>query len=390
VREILPKVELSGIIKIRDKLLQMENPMRLESGEPDFDTPQHIKDAISKALRDNHTHYAPSSGIAPLKKAIYRKLCQRNNMGWITGPERVSVTNGGMHALHAAFNTILDPGDEVIFPCPGWTSTAWIIRLAGGEVVRVHMYPELGYNWKVAELENAITPKTRAVLINTPQNPTGGMMSADELKTLLTLAEKYNLYVVADEAYEDIVYEGRHVSVGELAADFPERVRNKIISCFTFSKSYAMTGLRLGYMVCNDPIFVDCAKKLMHYTLNQVATPIQYGGIAALEGTQDCVRDMVKVYRQRRDLLYAGLKDVALLSCASLPHGAFYLYCRISELWKASALDLAIHLADSYGLGSAPGEVFWDSDKALRLSYACSEDNLQRAIQCLKQVEVTV
>jgi aspartate aminotransferase len=388
VREILPDVELSGIIRIRDKLLQMEAPLRLESGEPDFDTPQHIKDAISRALRDNQTHYAASSGITPLKEAIYRKLCERNHMSWVSGPARASVTNGGMHALHAAFNTILDAGDEVLFPCPGWTSTAWIIRLAGGTVVRVGMYPESGYNWKPEEVEAAITPKTKAVLINSPQNPTGGMMDVQAMHRLLELAEKYGLYVISDEAYEDIVYEGRHVSIGEAASDFSEEVQKRIVSCFTFSKSYAMTGLRLGYMVCNDELFVESAKKLMHYTINQVATPIQYGGIAALEGSQDCVKKMVSMYRQRRDLLYAGLTDIDLLRCDMLPNGAFYLYCRISEQWRGSAWDLAQHLAETYGLGSAPGEVFWDGGKALRLSYACSEDSLKKAIDCLRQVEI--
>ncbi|RME23645.1 MAG: aminotransferase class I/II-fold pyridoxal phosphate-dependent enzyme, partial [Candidatus Zixiibacteriota bacterium] len=209
----LEQVVFSGIVAIRDRLLRMPNPLRLESGEPSFDTPPHIKEAMTRALQDNHTHYAPSTGILPLREAIFKKVSEKNGIGYLTGPEQVVVTNGGMHALYTSLRTILNPGDEVIIPCPVWTATSWMIKLAGGQIRPVRLKPELNYRWDIEELSAAVTPACKAILLNTPHNPTGGVLTAGDLEGILDIAEKHGLYVIADEAYEDIIYDKTHVSI---------------------------------------------------------------------------------------------------------------------------------------------------------------------------------
>ena len=381
----LRDIIFSGIVSVRDKLLQLENPLRLESGEPSFETPQHIKEAMAKALVDNQTHYAASTGIKPLKEAILKKISERNKINNVTNLDQIVVANGGMHALYTTFRTILNRGDDVIIPQPNWTATGWMIELSGANLVKVKLKPELAYRWDMDELEAAITPKTTAILINSPHNPTGGVMTKEDLRALLSLAEKYNLYVVSDEAYEDIIYDQKHVSLGEVASEFPKKVQDKVITAFTFSKSYAMTGWRLGYTVCTSQEFADNIKKMVLYTINGVSTPTQYGGIAALEGPQDCVTDMVKAYKERRDLLFEGVNNSEFLSCATPPGGAFYLYAKIKDNWDKSAWDMVNFLIDNYSLGSVPGDIFYDDEPSIRFSYACETSMIQRAIENLKE-----
>ncbi len=376
----LDDVVFSGIVAVRDRLLQLPDPLRLESGEPSFDTPPHIKDAMNRAMVDNQTHYAPSTGIKPLKEAILRKVSEKNGIGYLDGIDKVTVTNGGMHALFCTMQTILNPGDEVILPQPNWTATAWIIRLTGAKLSFVKLRPELAYRWDIKELEEKITPRTKAVLINSPHNPTGGVMTRQDLTDLLEVAARHGLYVISDEAYEDIIYDQQHVSIASLAGDLDSGVRDRIISCFTFSKSYAMTGWRLGYTVCSSKWFADNVKKLILYTINGVSTPTQHGGIAALEGPQDCIAEMRDAYRGRRDLLFDGVNRTSLLHCDTPPGGAFYLYARVSDEWSGTAWDLTNHLIDKYSLGSVPGDIFYDDEKSIRFSYACATDMIKRAI----------
>ncbi|MDF1545533.1 MAG: pyridoxal phosphate-dependent aminotransferase [bacterium] len=376
----LRDVIFSGIVSVRDRLLQLDDPLRLESGEPSFDTPPHIKEAMVKAIHDNHTHYAPSTGIKPLKEACLKKVAGKNGIDYLDGLDKVTVTNGGMHALYCSFRTILNPGDEVIIPQPNWTATAWMVELSGGSLIKVPLKAELQYRWDLNELKAAVTKKTRAILVNSPHNPTGGVMTRSDYFELLKIAEKHDLYIVSDEAYEDIIYETEHISAGAVARDFPAKVRDKVISCFTFSKSYAMTGWRLGYVCCNHQPFADNLKKMILYTINGVSTPTQYGGLAALEGDQSCITEMRDVYRQRRDILFDGIQKTDLLECKTPPGGAFYLYASITDQWKDSAWDLVNHLIDNYSMGSVPGDIFYDDRKSIRFSYACETDMIRRAI----------
>lgn len=380
----LNDVVFSGIVSVRDRLLQLDNPLRLESGEPSFDTPHHIKEAMVKAMHDNQTHYAASTGIKPLKEAILRKISDKNGINYLDGLDKVVVTSGGMHALYCTMQTILNPGDEVIVPKPNWTATAWIIKLSGGKLVEVKLRPELEYRWDIGELESKITSNTKAVLINSPHNPTGGVMTKSDLADLLKVAERHNLYIISDEAYEDIIYGEKHYSIGAAAADYSREVRDRIITCFTFSKSYAMTGWRLGYTVCSSQQFADNIKKMILYSINGVSTPSQYGGVAALEGPQDCVVQMRDEYRKRRDILFSGVNKTELLECRTAPQGAFYLYARITDKWSGSAWELVNHLIDEYSMGSVPGDIFNDDEeKSIRFSYACETSMIKEAISSL-------
>jgi aspartate aminotransferase len=379
----LRDVVFSGIVSVRDRLLQLSDPLRLESGEPSFDTPAHIKEAMNQAMADNATHYAPSTGIKPLKEAILEKISKKNGIVGLDGLDKITVTNGGMHALYCTFQTILNRGDEVILPQPNWTATAWMIGLAGGELNFVKLHPQLKYRWDLQELESRVTSKTRAILINSPHNPSGGVMTKEDLHGLLEIAEKHELYIVSDDAYEDIHYGSEIHNIAALAQEFPRQVRDKIISCFTFSKSYAMTGWRLGYTVCSSDEFAENIKKMTLYTINGVSTPTQYGGIAALEGPQDCIKEMADIYRERRDLLFDGVNQTPFLRCDSVPGGAFYLYARITDQWDGSAWELVNYLIDKYSMGSVPGDIFYDDEKAIRFSYACSTDMIRTAIDNL-------
>ena len=381
----LRDIIFSGIVSVRDRLLQLDNPLRLESGEPSFDTPAHIKEAMAKALVDNHTHYAASTGIKPLREAILKKITEKNKIKNIDGLDKIVVTNGGMHALYCTFRTILNPGDEVIIPQPNWTATGSMIELSGGTLVKVKIKPELAYRWDMAELESKITNKTTAILINTPHNPTGGVMTKDDMKQLLQIAEKYDLYIVSDEAYEDIIYDQKHVSLGEVASEFSKKVQDKVITAFTFSKSFAMTGWRVGYTVCSSEEFADNMKKMILYTINGVSTPSQYGAIAALEGPQDCIDEMGSIYKERRDLLFEGVNQTQFLKCETPPGGAFYLYAKITDAWDKSAWDLVNYLIDNYSMGSVPGDIFYDDEPSIRFSYACDTSMIIKAIENLKQ-----
>jgi aspartate aminotransferase len=379
----LTDVVFSGIVAVRDRLLQLPNPLRLESGEPSFDTPEHIKEAMAAALSANATHYAPSTGIPPLKQAILRKVAEKNGIDYLSGPNQVQVVNGGMHGLYCAFQTLLNPCDEVIIPRPNWTATNWIIKLSEGQPVFCPLHPELNYRWNIDELSALVSPRTKAVLINSPHNPTGGVMTRDDLVRLLDLAAEHGFWIVSDEAYEDIIYDQEHVSVAGVAADYPADVRDRIISCYTFSKSYAMTGWRLGYVICTDSDFCEHVRKMILYTINGVSTPTQHAGVAALGGPQHLVMAMRDEYRKRRDLLFEGVNSSPFLSCDTPPDGAFYLYARITPEWDGSAWDLVNHLIDTYALGSVPGDIFYDESPAIRFSYACSTEMISEAIKRL-------
>jgi len=385
----LRDVVFSGIVKVRDKLLAAKDPIRLESGEPSFDTPQHIKDAMAKALQDNHTHYAPSTGIKPLREAILEKVARENGIDYLNGIGDICVTNGGMHAIYCALHTILNPGDEILMQNPNWTATEWISLLSGATIKYVRLRPDLEYRWDMDELAKAVTDKTKVIFINTPHNPTGGVFTKDDMEKILDIAEKHDLYIVSDEAYEHIIYDEKHYSIAGVAKNRSATLRNKIITCFTFSKSYAMTGWRVGYTVSTGKEFNENMAKMILYSINGVSTPSQYAAVAALNGPQENVSRMRDIYKQRRDLLFEGINSTEYLTCEFLPKGAFYLYCGITPAWSGTEWDLANYLIDTYSMGSVPGEIFYDTEPAIRFSYACDTETIERAIATLKQSKQT-
>ncbi len=379
------RIQLGGIVTIRDALLAQQRQgrkvYRLESGDPSFSIPEHVAAAFVKALRDGHTHYTPGAGIPELRQALYDKLVRKNRLP-LTSPEQVLVTNGAMHGLYIVYRALLDPGEQVIVPDPTWTETADNVVLAGGEVVRLPLNRDLRYD--AASLSAKITSRTKAVALNSPHNPTGTVMTQQELHTTLEVAAKHGLWVISDEAYEDILFDGNtHVSPASLGYE-------RVISVYSFSKSYAMSGLRLGYVACTDPLLVERMTKLLRCTINGVNAATQYAGVAAITGPQDHLAHMVAEYQQRRDCLWQALVRCRLLHPFK-PEGAFYLWAAIDEGWggyqgQRDGWAMTRYLIDTFGVGSSPGEVFGPQGAGfIRFAFACSSEQVAEAAQLLPQ-----
>lgn len=380
-------IALGGIVTVRDRLLRLQadgrQVYRLESGDPSFSIPDHVREAIKKALDDGHTHYTAGAGIAPLRAAAARKLSEQNQIP-VRGPEQVLITNGAMHGLYVAFRALCDPGDEIVMPDPTWTETADNVTLAGGRAVRVRLDPADGYRYRPEAVAAAITPRTRAIVINSPHNPTGVVVGEDDLRGILRVAERHGIWVLSDEAYEHVLFDGaRHVSTQSLGYD-------RVLSVFSMSKSYAMSGLRLGYLACNDDRLIERMTKLLRCTINGVNSATQYGAVAALTGPQDATAAMAAEYQRRRDALWAGLKDSPML-VPFKPGGAFYLWARISDGWRApdggtGGWAMTEMLIDRIGVGSAPGEAFGPAGAGhIRFAFSCSTAQVEAAALLLEQ-----
>jgi aspartate aminotransferase len=387
---IVDQVSLGAIVQVRDRLLEQQargrKVLRLESGDPSFDIPVHAREAMEKALRDGLTHYTASTGIPVLRKAIFQKVTGENGLS-VPNDDHVVVTNGGMHGLYILFRALLDAGDEVILPDPMWTEIAENIRLGGGKPVPVVLHGERGYQYEVAEIESAITARTRAIFLNTPHNPTGAVASPETLEAIASLAKKHNLLLISDEAYEHIIFDDlRHVSIGSMPA-----ARDRTISVYSMSKTYAMSGLRMGYLVITDAELLQRIKKLVRCTINGVNSVTQYGAAAALTGPQDATRSMAQEYQKRRDILFSALEEAPYLQ-AFKPGGAFYLWARIRPDWpgyegKLDDWSMTNYLIDSSGIGSSPGSAFGEAGAGhIRFAFSCSTDQVEEAAKLLPEV----
>ena len=374
----LEEVGFSDIVQIRNKVMELRaagQPVHaFHGGEPFFETPESIKDEMTQALRENRTRYAPSSGIEPLRTALVRKLQERNGLS--VAIEDVIVTAGGAHALYVAFQAILDPGDDMMLFAPYWTPIRDMITMAQGRPV---MIPSSGArrNGITATLEHYSTPHTRAIYYNTPQNPSGLVFSRREAEEVAEFAKKHNLVVVADEAYEDLVYEGEHVSIASLPG-----MAERTITCYTFSKTYAMTGWRIGYAVAKEP-FMTGLRKLVLYSTNGVSTPTQWAALEALAVPQSVIAARREDYRKRRDLLVAGLNDLGL-EC-DLPAGAFYAFPKVGKIHKDSR-KVAAMLLEKAHVATIPGVVFGAQGEGhVRFSYAVSPEAIQEGLKALRK-----
>jgi aspartate aminotransferase len=387
---IIDQVSLGAIVQVRDRLLEQQakgrKVLRLESGDPSFDIPLHVREAMEKALRDGLTHYTASTGIVPLREAIFRKVTSENGLK-APGPDSVVVTNGAMHGLYILFRALLDPGDEAILPDPMWTEVGENIRLAGGIPVPVRLRAQAEFQYNPQEIEAAITPQTRLIFVNTPHNPTGGVADLATLEEIAAIAEKYNLLLVSDEAYEHVIFDGKkHTSLGSIPA-----AQSRTVSVFSLSKTYAMSGLRLGYLVLQDAHTLDRIKKLVRCTINGVNSVTQYGAAAALNGPQDATRSMALEYQKRRDVLYDAIEESPYLK-AFKPHGAFYLWARIQPDWpgyggKTDDWSMTNYLIDQSAIGSAPGSAFGPSGAGhIRFAFSCSTVQVNEAAGLLPGV----
>lgn len=374
---VVDSVSFGAIVAVRDRLLAQQAAgrriYRLESGDPSFDTPPHVAEAIVEALRKGHTHYTASTGIQPLRDAILAKV-RRDNALPVDNAEQVVVTSGGMHALYLVFRAMLEPGDEVILPDPMWTEIAENVRLAGGVPVRCPLDLSGGPAYPAARIEALIGPRTKAIFVNTPQNPTGVVLPRAELQEIVDLAVRHDLRIVSDEAYEHVIFDGaEHVSIGSLPG-----AEERTVSLYSTSKSYAMSGLRVGYLVGRDPVVLERVKKLLRCTVNGVSSIAQWGAAAALAGPQDAARAMGAAYQRRRDTLLAGLAGVDALHPVK-PTGSFFLWARIDPSWEGyqGANDdwaMTNRLIDGAGVGSSPGTAFGPAgERCIRFAFSCDD-----------------
>jgi len=389
MESVVDQISFGGIVAIRDSLLKMRREgkkvYRLESGDPSFNIPPHVRDAMIDALMNGYTHYTESTGIMPLRQAIHRKVVEENKIP-IKDHDHVLVTNGAMHGLYVTFRALLVLGDEVIIPDPVWTEIADNVRLAGGVPVRCILKPENDFVYDPADVESLITSRTKAIFILTPHNPTGAVFSEKILKEIVDIAVKRNLYIVSDEAYEHIIYDGlRHVSVGSLPG-----AEDRCITIFSASKSFAMSGLRIGYIVTNIDKIIERGKKLLRCTINGVNSVAQYGALAAFNGPKDYIEEMRREYQHRRDMIYETTSKLRSLKPFK-PRGTFYIWCRISEDWRDSEGRRSDWAMTNYllrfGLGSTPGSEFGPaSSEYIRFSFSCDTDHLAESLKVLRKV----
>jgi len=374
----LEQVGFSDIVKIRNRVMELRaqgaTVHQFETGEPFMTSPEFIKDAMKRALDDNKTRYAPSSGIADLRAAIAEKLRTTNRI-----PARdsdVIILNGGMQGLFGAFQSIVNPGDEVLLFSPYWTPIKDLVAHCQGRIVLVPTKEarEVGFEQTLKRYANE---RTRAIYYNTPQNPTGIVFTSEEARAVAHFAQEQDLVVVADEAYEDLVYDGEHFSIASLPGMF-----ERTITSFTFSKSYAMTGWRLGYTVAAEPWMTGLRKTTL-YSSNGVSTPTQWAGLAAFNTRSDMLENNRVAYRRRRDLLFAGLNELGFY--CEKPAGAFYAFPNVSRISSDSRAAAEI-LLDRARVATVPGIVFGeDGESHLRFSFSTSIETIEAGLDSLRR-----
>jgi aspartate aminotransferase len=374
----LDEVGFSDIVQIRNKVMELRagglQVHMLHGGEPYFETPSEIKYAAIKALIENQTHYAPSSGVLPLRKALVEKLAAKNCIH-VTADE-VIATVGGSQGLYAAFQSVLDPGDDALVFSPYWTPIGDLVTGAQGRPLLVPTITARR-NGIRKTLEQFSTPQTRAIYYNTPQNPSGLVFTRAEAEEVAAFAIERDLVVIADEAYEDLVYDGDHFSIASLPG-----MDERTITCFTFSKTYGMTGWRAGYAVAKEP-FMTALRKIVLYSTNGVPTPVQYAMIQALTTPESEIARIREEYRKRRDLLVAGLNEVGL-ECAS-PAGAFYAFPNVEKIHKISKTAAQILLEKAH-IATIPGSVFGAQGEGhLRFGYAITPKEIEDCVEALRK-----
>lgn len=371
------EVEWSGIRAMNAMAKQIDDVVNLTIGQPDFDTPGDIIEAAKKSLDEGYTRYPPTNGYEDLRMALAEKLQKQNNI--VADPNsEIFVAVGAMQTI---FNTVLhlvEPGEEVIVIDPGFDCVSQT-RLFGGVPISVPVREENGFKVDPDDIRKAVTNKTKLMILNTPSNPTGAMLDEDILVEIAKIAQQYEIFVLSDEPYEDIVFDGKkHVCIGSL-----EGMQDLTITAFTFSKSYAMTGWRVGYAVAHKAI-VDEMNKLQEHMVTGVASVSQRAALSALEVGATAVQEMSAKYQKRRDIVFEGLNSIEGLSCV-LPEGAFYAFPNISRTGKDS-WTLAKYLVREHKVAVVPGIIFGKQGEGhVRISFASSSENLKNGITRLKR-----
>ncbi|NTW71085.1 MAG: pyridoxal phosphate-dependent aminotransferase [Eubacteriaceae bacterium] len=361
------------------------------AGEPDFDTPDFIKKCAIQAINDGHTKYTPATGVLELRKLISEKLLRDN--GLVYPPDQIIVNSGAKHSLSTAFQSILNKGDEVIIPVPYWVSYPEIVRIADGIPVFVETSEANDFKMTAELFEKNITEKTKAILINSPSNPVGAIYSREELEALAKIAVKHEVYVISDEIYEKLIYDGeKHVSIASLN----EEIKRLAIVINGVSKSHSMTGWRLGYTAASKEV-IQAMGTVQGHAVSHPSSITQYAGIGAMKCPEEVLNSMLAEYDQRRKYCIERLNKILQLSYI-YPKGAFYVFINVSKLFGKTyqgklikgSMDLADILLESFDVALVPGIAF-GTDKFVRISYATSLEQIKKGIdrieQFIKEVE---
>ena len=384
LNRLSPSATLAMSQKSSEMKAQGIDVINLSVGEPDFNTPDHIKDAAKKAVDENYSRYSPVPGYPELRKAIVTKLQKENNLEH--GLNEVMVSNGAKQCVCNAVMALVNNGDEVIVPAPYWVSYPQMVKLAGGTPVYVNAGFEQNFKMTPQQLEAAITPKTKMLILCSPSNPTGSVYSKEELKALAEVIRRHDdLYVLADEIYEHINYVGRHESIAQF-----DGMKERCIIVNGVSKAYAMTGWRIGYMAAPEWIIKGCNKLQGQYTSGPCSVS-QKAAEAAYTLDQGCVEDMRLAFERRRNLVVKLAKEIEGLE-VNVPEGAFYLFPKCSSFFGKhtdgyvinNATDLAMYLLEVGHVATVSGDAFGDPE-CIRLSYATSDDNLREAMRRIKE-----
>ncbi|PKP22421.1 MAG: aspartate aminotransferase [Bacteroidetes bacterium HGW-Bacteroidetes-21] len=369
--------------KSRELKAQGVDVINLSIGEPDFNTPDHIKEAAKKAIDDNYSHYSPVPGYDELKKAVCRKFKRENNLDFT--PDQIVVSNGAKHSIANVILSLINQDDEVIIPTPYWVSYVELVKLARGKNVLIDAGIESDYKIKPEQIEAAITPRTKLFLFSSPSNPTGSLYTREELKAFADVFARHpQVYVISDEIYEHINFIGSHESI----AQFPQ-IKDQVIVVNGVSKGYAMTGWRIGYIGAPQWIAKAC-NKLQGQMTSGASSIAQIASVAALDGDNSCIKEMCATFKKRRDILYNLLKEIPGLK-VNLPQGAFYLFVEASYFYGKtdgktiikSTNDLALYILNDAFVALVDGSAFGAPDY-IRFSYAASEEQLINAAKRIK------
>lgn len=374
----LDEIGFSDIVSIRNRIMSLKEQgqpvFQFEGGEPFMNTPEAVKAAMIQAVKENKSRYSPSSGIPELRKSIAKKLRTRNQIS--ASESDVIVLNGGMQGLFGAFQSVVDPNDEVLVFSPFWTPIKDLIAHCQGKTILVPTQ-EARANGFEETMDRYAGTRTKAIYYNTPQNPSGVVFTEDEALAVSRFAKDRDLVVIADEAYEDIVYEGNHFSIASI-----DGMIERTITCFTLSKSFAMTGWRLGYTVATEPWMTGLRKTTL-YSSNGVSTPTQWAGLAAFEISSAMLDENRNAYRERRDLLLAGLNEIGL-TCEK-PAGAFYAFPDVTRV-STDSREAAEILLERAKVATVPGIVFGEHGEGhLRFSFSTSIENIETGIDSLRR-----
>lgn len=380
LENIVPSMTLAITAKAKTLVAQGHDVVAFGVGEPDFDTPDPIKEAAIKAIKAGQTKYTPANGVLELRQLICEKLKRDNHLDY--SPDQIIVNSGAKHSLSTAFQTILNAGEEVIMAAPYWVSYPEIIKIAGGVPVIINTCESNNFKITPEELEEKITDKTKAILLNSPSNPVGAIYSREDLEKLAEIAVKNNIFVVSDEIYERLMYDGnKHVSIAEIS---PE-MKNLTILINGMSKDYAMTGWRLGYTAGNSEV-IKAMGIVQGHAVSHPSSITQYAGIGALQSDEAIFLDRLKEYDQRRKYMIERINDMKELSYI-YPQGAFYVFINISKLLNKnyngklvnSSLELADALLEDAKVALVPGIAF-GLDTFVRISYATSMEEIKKGL----------